>query len=105
MRWGGYWWWSIRGEMKVYGLFRREKRPAENGKSMKSEAMKEYDFSRGKRGAIEPTPLGKTRITIRLDNEILVWFRKQVHLEGGGNYQTLINNALLEYVSRHEQPI
>jgi len=55
---------------------------------------KEYDFSKGKRGAIDPTPPGKTRITIRLDNDVLDWFRQQVHLAGGGNYQTLINNAL-----------
>ena len=55
---------------------------------------KEYDFSKGKRGAIDPTPPGKTRITIRLDNDVLDWFWQQVHLAGGGNYQTLINNAL-----------
>ncbi|MEL6881814.1 MAG: BrnA antitoxin family protein, partial [Cyanobacteria bacterium J06607_10] len=49
----------------------------------------DYDFSQGKRGAIEPTPAGKTRITVRLDNDVLDWFRQQVHLSGGGNYQTL----------------
>jgi uncharacterized protein (DUF4415 family) len=43
----------------------------------------DYDFSQGKRGAIEPTPPGKTRITIRLDDDVLVWFREQVHLAGG----------------------
>ncbi|MFM6404455.1 MAG: BrnA antitoxin family protein, partial [Microcystis sp.] len=48
----------------------------------------EYDFSQGKRGAIDPIPPGKTRITIRLDDEVLAWFREQVHLAGGGNYQT-----------------
>jgi retron-type reverse transcriptase len=31
---------------------------------------KEYDFSKAKRGAIEKLSPGKTRITIRLDNEI-----------------------------------
>lgn len=66
---------------------------------------KEYDFSKGKRGAIEPTPPGKTRITIRLDNDILAWFRNQVHAAGGGSYQTMINDALREYVKRHEEPI
>jgi hypothetical protein len=59
----------------------------------------EYDFSKGKRGAIEPTPPGKKRITIRLDNEIIEWFRGQVEARGGGNYQTMINNALREYTS------
>ena len=59
----------------------------------------EYDFSKGKRGAIDPTPAGKTRITIRLDNDIIEWFRSQVESKGGGNYQTMINNALGEYIS------
>lgn len=64
----------------------------------------EYDFSKGKRGAIEPTPSGKTRITIRLDDEILAWFRDQVNLAGGGNYQTLINDALHEYIQQRREP-
>ena len=59
---------------------------------------KTYDFSRGKRGAVIMTPPGKTRITIRIDDDILQWFRSQVHASGGGNYQTLINTALREYV-------
>jgi len=59
---------------------------------------REYDFSKGKRGAVIPPEPGKTRITIRLDNEILDHFRKQVHQMGGGNYQTLINDALREYI-------
>ena len=45
----------------------------------------------------KPLP-GKTRITIRIDTDILNWFRHQVHEAGGGNYQTLINDALREYV-------
>jgi len=65
----------------------------------------EYDFSKGKRGAIEPTPSGKTRITIRLDDEILAWFREQVNLAGGGNYQTLINDALYEYIQQRREPL
>ena len=60
---------------------------------------KEYDFSRGRRGAVLGAAPGKTRITIRIDDDILRWFRKQVHAAGGGNYQTLINNALREYMS------
>lgn len=58
----------------------------------------EYDFSRGKRGAVIATPSGKTRITIRLDTDVLDWFRAQVHAAGGGNYQTLINDALRQHV-------
>ena len=59
---------------------------------------REYDFSKGKRGPVVPPEPGKTRITIRLDNEILERFRKRVHEMGGGNYQTLINGALREYI-------
>ncbi|MBK7218092.1 MAG: BrnA antitoxin family protein [Candidatus Promineofilum sp.] len=58
----------------------------------------EYDFSGGRRGAIDPLPPGKTRITIRLDNDVLDWFRDQVEAAGGGNYQTLINGVLRDYI-------
>ena len=64
----------------------------------------EYDFSQGKRGAIEPTLPGTTRITIRLDDDVLAWLREQVHLAGGGNYQTLINDVLREYIYRRHEP-
>jgi uncharacterized protein (DUF4415 family) len=59
---------------------------------------KEYDFSTAKRGPIIPPEPGKTRITIRIDNEILDWFRTQVHKAGGGSYQTLINDALKDHL-------
>lgn len=65
----------------------------------------EYDFSRGKRGAVERIPRGKTRITIRLDDDLLAWFRKQAHVAGGGNYQTMINLALREHVQRESEPL
>lgn len=66
---------------------------------------KEYDFSKGKRGAVNPMPAGKTRVTIRLDNAVLDWFRREVEADGGGNYQTLINDALAEHVARHREPL
>ena len=66
---------------------------------------REYDFSRGKRGAVLKAPPGKTRITIRLDNEVLDWFRAQVHAAGGGNYQSLINAALQQHVRAGREPI
>jgi uncharacterized protein (DUF4415 family) len=66
---------------------------------------REYDFSKGKRGAVVPAERGKTRITIRLDNDILDWFRDQVNKAGGGNYQTMLNSALREYVSERKEPI
>ena len=56
----------------------------------------EYDFSESKRGAIIKT--AKERITIRLDPDIIEWFRERVR--GGGNYQTLINEALREHIER-----
>ena len=70
------------------------------------EIMKEeYDFNQGKRRAIDPMPPGKTRITIRLDNDTLAWFRNQVNMAGGGNYQTLINNALRDHIEQQEEPL
>lgn len=65
----------------------------------------EYDFSQGKRGAVDPTPLGKTRVTIRLDDDVLDWFREQVNLAGGGNYQTLINEALRQHIQQKREPL
>ena len=66
---------------------------------------KEYDFSKGKRGPVIATPPGKTRITIRLDDDVLAWFRSQVHAAGGGSYQTLINTALREFMSSRREPL
>jgi uncharacterized protein (DUF4415 family) len=66
---------------------------------------KEYDFSRGKRGPVVPVPKGKTRITIRIDDDVLDWFRAQVHAAGGGSYQTLINNALREFAKHQGEPL
>lgn len=61
---------------------------------------KTYDFRKGKRGAVVPLPPGKTRITIRLDNGVLEWFRAQVEARGGGSYQAMINGVLREHVQR-----
>jgi uncharacterized protein (DUF4415 family) len=60
----------------------------------------EYDFSKAKRGAVAAAAPGKTRITIRLDNEVIEWFKRQVNEAGGGNYQSLINEALKGYVKQ-----
>jgi uncharacterized protein (DUF4415 family) len=61
--------------------------------------MPELDFSQAKRGALISEP-GKERITIRLDADILAWFREQVR--SGGNYQTLINQALRAHIDDHD---
>ena len=65
----------------------------------------EYDFSKGKRGPIIPRDPNKVRITIRLDMDIIDYFKEQVHKAGGGNYQTLINSALREYLKIKEEPL
>ena len=67
--------------------------------------MNEYDFSQGKRGAIEPISSGKSRITIAIDDDVLAWFRTLVHEQGGGNYQTLINNALRQHIQQENEPL
>ena len=66
---------------------------------------KEYDFSKGKRGPVVPSPAGKTRITIRIDDDILDFFRDKVNRAGGGNYQTMMNKVLREYVMSERQPL
>lgn len=64
----------------------------------------EYDFSKGKRGALIPST-GKTRITIYLDDDILEEFRSRAE-DAGSGYQTLINTALREYLrSTVEKPV
>jgi len=65
-----------------------------------AEKHREIDFSRAKRGAVVKPEPGKTKISIRLDNAVLEYFRNLVDKAGGGNYQTLINDALLEDVHR-----
>ncbi len=70
---------------------------------MKKVVAEEYrgiDFSRARRGPVIKIEPGKTKISIRLDNTVLEYFRGIVDQAGGGNYQTLINDALLEYVHR-----
>ena len=63
----------------------------------------EYDFSKGKRGALIPTK-GKTRITIYIDDAVLREFRAQAE-EAGAGYQTLINDALKAFLERSEKPV
>lgn len=59
---------------------------------------KEYDFSKGRRGAAVPSS-GKTRITIMLDDDILEHFRSRAEAAGVG-YQTIINAVLREAIER-----
>jgi uncharacterized protein (DUF4415 family) len=64
----------------------------------------EYDLSQGKRDATDPVGAGKTRITIRIDDDVLEWFREQVHQAGGGNSQTLMNEALRSHIQQQHEP-
>lgn len=60
-----------------------------------------YDFSKGKRGPVKrsaPEPRGKSRITIRIDEDVLEYFLKHADASGGAaGYQTLINDALRQH--------
>lgn len=65
------------------------------------EMQDEYDFTAGTRGPVVSVSSGKTRITIRIDDDIIEWFRQYVEQQGGGNYQTMMNTALREYIAQH----
>ena len=64
-----------------------------------------YDFNEGKRGAVLPSSGKKVRITIRLDRDIIDWFRSKVEEQGGGSYQTMLNDALRKHMERQDQPL
>jgi len=92
-----------RGE-RIRLISARPTTPRRSGNTRKT-MKREYDFSRGKRGPVVPVPKGKTRITIRLDDDVLDWFRRQVDQAGGGNYQSLINDALRQHIRRSREPL
>ena len=72
-------------------------------KSTGAEPYRDIDFSRAKRGPVVKSEPGKTKISIRLDNAVLDYFRTLVERAGGGNYQSLINDALLVHI--HQQSV
>lgn len=45
-------------------------------------------------------PARKTRITIRIDEDVLTWFRRRAAVGGHGGYQSLVNLALRDYIER-----
>jgi uncharacterized protein (DUF4415 family) len=67
-------------------------------KKLAAEPYRDIDFSSAKRGAVVPAEPGKTKISIRLDNAVIDYFRTHVEQAGSGNYQTLINDALAAYI-------
>ncbi len=73
----------------------------QSGRLMK----KEYDFKNGRRGTVLRVLPGKTRVTIRLDDDVLEWFRARVDNAGGGNYQSLINEALRTFMQQKQESL
>jgi uncharacterized protein (DUF4415 family) len=65
-----------------------------------AESYRDIDFSQAKRGPVVKAESGKTKISIRLDNEVIEAFRELADQAGGGNYQTLINDALAAHLHR-----
>jgi uncharacterized protein (DUF4415 family) len=63
------------------------------------------DFSKGKRGPVVRPDPNKVRITIRLDADIIEHFKNIVHNAGGGNYQSLINDALREHIQTQDKEL
>ena len=64
-----------------------------------------YDFTKARRGAVMPSSARKVRITIRLDRDILDWFRSKVEAQGGGNYQTMLNDALRAHLEHQDRSL
>ena len=64
---------------------------------------KEYNFTKAKRGQVVPTK-GKTRITMYLDTDVIDNFRTRAEKTGYG-YQTMINEALREYLAKSGKPL
>ena len=69
-------------------------------KKLAAEPYRDIDFAGAKRGAVIPLEPGKTKISIRLDNAVIDYFRKQVEDVGSGNYQTSINDALVAFIQQ-----
>lgn len=69
-------------------------------KKVAAEPIRDIDFSVAKRGPVIPIEHGKTKISIRIDNAVIEYFRAQVERAGGGSYQTLMNDALLAFIQQ-----
>ncbi len=64
-----------------------------------------YDFSRARRGAVVNPSGNKTRITIRLDRDLVEWFKAKAEGQGGGSYQTMLNDALRAFTEHQDHPL
>ncbi len=63
------------------------------------------EFKNAKRGPVVAPDPNKVRITIRLDADIIEHFKELVHEAGGGNYQTLINDALRDHIANGDKEL
>ena len=69
-------------------------------KKVVAEPYRDIDFSSAKRGPVIPIEAGKTKISIRIDNAVIDYFRGQVEQANSGNYQTLMNDALVAFIQQ-----
>ena len=69
-------------------------------KKISAEPCRDMAFTGAQRGAVIPTEAGKTKLSIRIDNTVIAYFRAQVEQAGPGNYQTLINDALVAHIQQ-----
>lgn len=69
-------------------------------KKISAEPVRDIDFSGAKRGPVIAIEPGKTKISIRVDNTVIEYFRGQVERAGTGNYQTLMNDAMLAFIQQ-----
>ncbi len=65
-----------------------------------AEPYRDIDFSGAKRGPVIAPEPGKTKLSIRIDNTVIEYFKSQVERAGSGNYQTLMNDALAAYIQQ-----
>lgn len=64
-----------------------------------------YNFSKARRGAVAPSTGNKVRITIRIDRDIVDWFKTKVEEHGEGNYQSLLNDALRAHIGQKDKSL
>ncbi|NES85231.1 MAG: hypothetical protein F6K10_29590 [Moorea sp. SIO2B7] len=64
-----------------------------------------YDFSKGKRGAVIPTPSYQIKVNLILDKEIIDWFQAKVNELEGDDYHQLINHVLQDYIKKDEKAL
>ena len=69
-------------------------------KRVAAEPHRNIDFSDARRGPVIPVEPGKTKISIRIDSAVIAYFRAQVESAGSGNYQTLMNDALVAFIQQ-----